>query len=426
MRTTRIILPILLIAALIGLSALPNTGSAKPLFTNPGTGSLVAWWSLDETSGTRNDSHGANHLTDNNTVGYASGKKSNAANFIAANSEYLAINDNAALSIGSSVNMTIGAWVYLTSKSGNIHIGGKRSATVAEYRLLYNSSNDRFEFQGNNGTTTTTVTAISFGSPSLNTWYFVTAGNSTSSSDLWIQVNAGTRNVSDPSISLIQDNTVPFTIGSTGGSSAFMDGNIDEMFVYKKYLTGDEVTWLYNSGNGREYCEVAGTCATPTPTASNTPTNTATFTPSPTFTFTPTNTATFTPSPTFTFTFTPSNTPTNTATRTPTPSNTPTHTATFTPSHTPETPSDTPTPSNTPTETPTPTETATPTATFTPTVTYTPSPTRTPGNMATAFYDGIITYGDAANVTVTALLCLVVVIGLLIYLTSTYLQRRRK
>jgi len=32
------------------------------------TTNLIAWWNLDEASGTRNDSHGTNHLTDNNTV----------------------------------------------------------------------------------------------------------------------------------------------------------------------------------------------------------------------------------------------------------------------------------------------------------------------------------------------------------------------
>lgn len=34
---------------------------------------LKAWWAFNEVSGTRSDSHGTNHLTDNNTVGYAAG-----------------------------------------------------------------------------------------------------------------------------------------------------------------------------------------------------------------------------------------------------------------------------------------------------------------------------------------------------------------
>lgn len=41
--------------------------------------SLVSWWNLNEISGQRNDSHGTNHLTDNNTVTYAAGVASGAA-----------------------------------------------------------------------------------------------------------------------------------------------------------------------------------------------------------------------------------------------------------------------------------------------------------------------------------------------------------
>lgn len=393
MRTTRIILPLLLIAALIGLSALPNTGSAKPLYNNPGTSGLAAWWSLDETSGTRNDSHGSNHLTDNNTVGYAAGKKSNAAYFVVSNAEALTITDNASVSAGD-VDITLCGWINLANKSTNHMLISKWSAGTNNraYWLYYNVTLDRFVIQiSSNGEVGGAVSlqASSFGSPSAASWHYVCAWHDAAANTLNIQINNGTVDSSSHSAGIFDD-AGPLALGAayTNPSTQYSDALIDEVILYKRVLSADERTWLYNAGDGRAYSEIA-----PTPT----PTNTATFTPS--------NTPTFTPSPTFTFT------------------------ATFTPSHTPETPSTetfTPTPSETPTETPTPTETATPTATFTPTITYTPSPTRTPGNMATAFYDGIITYGDAANVTVTALLCLVVVIGLLIYLTSTYLQRRRK
>lgn len=86
----------------------------------------------------------------------------------------------------------------------------------------------------------------------------------------------------------------------------------------------------------------------PTPTPTQTPTNTPTATPTQTHTFTPTRTPTFTHTPTPTRTFTPTRTPTNTWTAT--------STRTFTP-----------TPTATRTATPTPTITATGTATATPT-----------------------------------------------------------
>lgn len=46
--------------------------------------------------------------------------------------------------------------------------------------------------------------------------------------------------------------------------------------------------------------------------------------------------------------------------------------------------------------------------------------------MATAFFDSAISYGETANVTATSLLCLVVILGILAYITITTLQRRKK
>ena len=143
-------------------------------------------------------------------------------------------------------------------------------------------------------------------------------------------------------------------------------------------------------------------CETPTPTPTQSPTNTSTPTVTPTNTITPTVTPTntVTPSQTPTNTVTPTNTPTvtqtptNTPTNTQTPTVTPTHTPTGTavqsvePSRTPtgtptQTPTNTITPTNTPTQTPTQTGTPTQTPTNTVTPTNTETPTETPTNTPT-------------------------------------------
>ncbi len=96
--------------------------------------------------------------------------------------------------------------------------------------------------------------------------------------------------------------------------------------------------------------------STPTPSPTNTPSQTAT----------PTNTATNTPTPSVTTTQTSTPTSTPTPTNTETPTQTPTTTTTLT---------STPTPTQTETQTPTPTNTTTPTNTPTNTTTPTPTPT---------------------------------------------------
>lgn len=57
--------------------ALYNEGTGLSYNQLPATlkTSLISYWNLDEASGTRNDSHGANHLTDNNTVTQAFGPR---------------------------------------------------------------------------------------------------------------------------------------------------------------------------------------------------------------------------------------------------------------------------------------------------------------------------------------------------------------
>jgi hypothetical protein len=407
-RTARSILCILTLAVLIGLSVLP-TFSALAAPTNPGTANLVSWWSLDETSGTRNDSFSTNHLTDNNTVTYATGKIGNAAQFASANSEYLSIADNAAVSMGD-IDFTLCGWSYLTDTGGYHELFGKFGSSVYEYTVLYHSAANRFRFYvSNDGTNTSYVTADNYGAVSANQWAYVCAWHDAVANTINIQVNDGTVNSASYSTG-VYNGAASFMIGARQ-SAFYYTGNLDEVALYKKVLSADEKTWLYNSGNGRAFCEVAGNCATATPTASNTPTNTATNTATntPTATNTATNTATYTPTNTATdtptITLTPSNTPVNTDTSTPTDTATATETST---------PTMTLTPSETPTNTPTPTQTNT------------PLPTRTPGNMRTAYWDSGITYGDAGMITVTSLLCLVVILGLLAWLVITTLQRKRK
>lgn len=412
MRTARIILALVMTAALVGLSAFTSHAAPRNVPTNPGTTNLVAWYALSETSGSRADSHsGGLTLTDNNTVGYETGIKGNAANFVSLNSEYLS---SASTQFQSTGDLTIGAWIkfYSLGVTQSIVAKDNISGLGREYHLIINSANTfAFRTYSNAGDDNNNVVFLS---PSLSTatWYFLLAWRNSSNGNIYISLNNGT--AASAAYTLSNSNTTPLTIGAVASSSLFFNGAIDETFVYKRVLTDDERAWLYNSGAGRTYCEVAENCATATPTASNTPTNTATETPTVTLTatntYTPTNTATDTPTNTATYT------PTNTATYTPTASDTPT--ASNTPTDT-----STPTDTATPTETGTPTETSTPT--LTPTLTRTPTPSRTPSNMATAFWDGAITYGDAANVTAVSLLCLVVIVGLMAWMVITTTQKRR-
>ena len=103
------------------------------------TDNFIAFWKLGEASGTRVDSIGSNDLTDNNTVTQAAGKIGNCAQFTAANSEYLSIADNAALSTGD-IDFSIVFWVYFDSTPSFADVIAKWAAGEQEYVVEFGSN----------------------------------------------------------------------------------------------------------------------------------------------------------------------------------------------------------------------------------------------------------------------------------------------
>jgi YD repeat-containing protein len=66
-----------------------------------------------------------------------------------------------------------------------------------------------------------------------------------------IQVNNGSVDSTAWTLG-VYDGNAPFNIGRIGGDSpSYHDGAIDEVVLYKRVLTLDERTWLYNGGGGR-------------------------------------------------------------------------------------------------------------------------------------------------------------------------------
>lgn len=215
---------------------------------------LVAYWKLDEASGTRVDSTGrGNDLTDNNTVTSNTGILSNAAEFVAANSEYLshATNDDLATILGRG--LTISAWVYLHgsfSGAGQVVAKDDDAANSRDYTLDVDASKFRFYTDGGGGGIISHPATLS-----TETWYHVVAWYTGSSSG-GVALNAGTATTSalanaDP-VSL---STAEFRIGAREypAFEGYFFGRIDEVGIWHRVLTEDEITELYNGGAGLNY-----------------------------------------------------------------------------------------------------------------------------------------------------------------------------
>lgn len=221
---------------------------------------LVAYWSLEEASGTRDDAHSTHNLTDNATVTQATGKVGNAAQFTAANSEYLSEADTAGLS-GSDRDFMILAWLYLDT-TGVAHSiatkGISSSAAQGEYRFGVTNANRLF---GNvsNGTTQTTATDSVFGALTTGTWYFCEFWHDSVNNVVGIRVNRhATGNTAAHTVG-VQDTASEFRLGrQQGAGTSYLNGRLDEVGFWDRILTSTELDDLYNSGNGRDYAYITG------------------------------------------------------------------------------------------------------------------------------------------------------------------------
>lgn len=216
------------------------------------TTGLISWWTLDETSGTRNDSHGTNHLTDNNTVAYAAGKKGNAADFERGNNEYLYIDDNASLSY--SGDFTIALWAKAESYNESYRgwVAKETASNNREFRLQWALGYlEWIVFTASGAGFAIAQRALA------NTdfdWHFIICRYVASTRTAYLSLDNGAEG-SATLASAMGDTTARFYLGFYIGG-LYYDGLLDEVSFWKRTLTPDEITWLYNSGAGRAYSDL--------------------------------------------------------------------------------------------------------------------------------------------------------------------------
>lgn len=223
---------------------------------SPGKADLVAYWRLEEASGTRTDEQGTVNLTDNNTVTQATGLQGNAADFDSANSEYLSATDPSQMEFIDE-DWCMNFWVKFDTFTSNRDLVTKYSTSGAnrEYMLRYNNSTSRFQFfVSNNGTSTTSVSADTFGVPSTGTWYMIYAYHDSVNNEIGISVNNGIIDTAAHSTGMNQG-TADFMLGYRA-SGAYHNGQLDEVGLWFKVFSAANLTWMYNSGSGRAYSEI--------------------------------------------------------------------------------------------------------------------------------------------------------------------------
>lgn len=223
--------------------------------------SLISFWKMDEATGAvRADSialQGANNLTNNNNVSQVAGKIGNASQFTLASSQYLSIADNPTLRGGTSFSWAL--WFYMDTLPASLSMLVAKSANSGNgsYVIYWNNASSRIVFGVTkaDGSADISATANNFGAPSTATWYFLAAVYDSGTDTASISINNGTPNTATGANGG-RAGTYQLNIGAhdpaVGGAERYWDGRLDAIGFWRKALSPNEISLLYNGGTGRE------------------------------------------------------------------------------------------------------------------------------------------------------------------------------
>jgi hypothetical protein len=223
---------------------------------------LMAWYPLDEASGNALDAHNAHHMTETGgTIAAATGPGgvNGARDFELDDTEYFVVADHADLSMGD-IDFSLAAWVRLEGPQNPRGIVfNKGFDTSFEYSVIFDGYDNTGKFifriaSATNFVNFTSIAADDFGVAAGATWYLVVARHDATANTIDIGVNAGTQTSAAYSAGCWDGGNELSIGGSVEGTP--LDGLMAQVGVWKKKLTSDEITWLYNSGNGRTYAAI--------------------------------------------------------------------------------------------------------------------------------------------------------------------------
>jgi len=223
---------------------------------------LISYWKFDESSGNAADSVGSNTLTNNGSTAFATGKINNGADLEQSSSQSFSIADASQSGLDIAGNWSVSAWIKVESFVGGALSMGIINKDVINQRSYSFSLEDDGKLRGafcsnlsgsqrstRNGSHTALSTA---------TWYHVVIVCTVATPAIVFYVNntADSGAMGDSSATSVVNGTADFYLGFNqreGAFGTYFDGIIDEVGIWDRVLTSDEVTSLYNGGAGLAY-----------------------------------------------------------------------------------------------------------------------------------------------------------------------------
>jgi uncharacterized repeat protein (TIGR03803 family) len=202
----------------------------------PPPSGMVAWWPGD---GNANDIVGGNNGALVNGAGFAPGVVGQAFSVNGVN-QTVTVPSSPSLSFGTTSPMTLELWAYRTSSADSMHIIGKRNACAdLNYQMAVNMGTGEGLCFGD-GIGNEVASGLDL---PINTWTHLAGTFDGATFSLYVNgvlmaTQAGT---------LGPMNSAPLEFGDSGTCPMF-DGLIDEVSIYNRALSPNEIAAIYNAG----------------------------------------------------------------------------------------------------------------------------------------------------------------------------------
>lgn len=210
---------------------------------------LVSHWRMDEIEGIRFDSHYTNHMpvTPSGFVTNVTGKITNAIDF---QGGYLELAPGHWITVSNAfgTTFTFAGWALLDAVTGEQAFISNFEGAVGGYVVQTSTTNLLFYVDGTGPLDSITADVLL----QTGTWYFFVAWHDSSSDTINIQINNGAIASKSHTDGIIAP-TGNFTMGNQNSSPRPMNGRLDSVSFWRRALTAEERTALYNNGNGLDY-----------------------------------------------------------------------------------------------------------------------------------------------------------------------------
>jgi hypothetical protein len=226
------------------LGKLNNLPSEKETVLNTFSSDLVGWWSFDEGSGNTAKDHSGNG---NDGIIYGGAWTNGIAKYalsLDGYNDYVIVPDSPSLDITQEI--TLSAWVIFDTIVTDeppfiVYKRGDGDNADEKYKLgVDDYGTGKVQFKINKD-------AVEGGNLLLSRWYHIVGTFDGNVKKIFLD---GVEVIDEAQVATIQTSNRPLFIGvdqDLEGRNQFLDGVIDEVRIYSRALTDDEVEYLYNN-----------------------------------------------------------------------------------------------------------------------------------------------------------------------------------